>query len=82
MEKNDLNFEILWEIKKILQENRTRSLLPRRTYTIIRIDRKAFHSYTRDLIRPFDEKLVNDMDETACYMCKNIQGAKFALCSK
>ena len=63
---------------KEFYENRTRILLPRRTYTIIRVDGKAFHSYTRGLVRPFDEKLVNDMDETACYMCKNIQGAKFA----
>jgi tRNA(His) 5'-end guanylyltransferase len=59
-------------------ENRTRILLPRRTYTIIRVDGKAFHSYTRGLERPFDDKLINDMDETAAYMCKNIQGAKFA----
>ena len=63
---------------KEFYENRTRNFLPRRTYTIIRVDGKAFHSYTRGLVRPFDEKLVNDMDETACYMCKNIQGAKFA----
>lgn len=63
---------------KEFYEKRTRNFLPRRTYTIIRVDGKAFHSYTRGLIRPFDEKLVNDMDETACYMCKNIQGAKFA----
>ena len=63
---------------KEFYENRTRNFLPRRTYTIIRVDGKAFHSYTKGLIRPFDEKLVNDMDETACYMCKNIQGAKFA----
>jgi tRNA(His) 5'-end guanylyltransferase len=63
---------------KEFYENRTRNFLPRRTYTIIRVDGKAFHSYTRGLARPFDEKLVNDMDETACYMCKNIQGAKFA----
>ena len=63
---------------KDFYENRTRNFLPRRTYTIIRVDGKAFHSYTRGLVRPFDEKLVNDMDETACYMCKNIQGAKFA----
>lgn len=63
---------------KEFYENRTRNFLPRRTYTIIRVDGKAFHSYTRGLERPFDEKLVNDMDETACYMCKNIQGAKFA----
>ena len=59
-------------------ESRTKSLLPRRTYTIIRIDGKAFHTYTRGLERPFDDKLINDMDETAKYLCKNIQGAKFA----
>ncbi len=63
---------------KSFYENRTRFFLTRRTYTIIRVDGKAFHSYTRGLAKPFDEKFVNDMDETACYMCKNIQGAKFA----
>jgi tRNA(His) guanylyltransferase len=59
-------------------EDRTRILLPRRTYTIIRIDGKAFHTYTRGLKRPFDDGLIDDMDATACYLCKNIQGAKFA----
>lgn len=63
---------------KDFYENRTRILLPRRTYTIIRIDGKAFHTYTKDLKRPFDNKFINDMDETACYICKNIQGSKFA----
>ena len=59
-------------------EDRTRNLLPRRTYSIIRIDGKAFHTYTKGLQRPFDDKLMNDMDETAGFLCKNIQGAKFA----
>jgi len=63
---------------KMAYENRTRYLLPRRTYSMIRIDGKAFHTYTKGLIRPFDMKLVNDMDETAIYLCKNIQGAKLA----
>jgi len=58
-------------------ENRTRILLPRRTYTVIRIDGKAFHTYTKGFTRPFDAGLMADMDETACYLCKNIQGAKF-----
>lgn len=62
---------------KEFYENRTRYLLPRRTYTIIRIDGKAFHTYTKGLNRPFDLDLINDMDETTCYLCKNIQGAKF-----
>lgn len=59
-------------------ENRTRTFLPRRTFTIIRIDGKAFHTYTRGLQRPFDDKLINDMDETAGFLCKNIQGSKLA----
>jgi tRNA(His) guanylyltransferase len=70
--------DTLGDRMKDFYENRTRNFLPRRTYTIIRIDGKAFHTYTKGLERPFDEKFINDMDETACYMCKNIQGAKFA----
>ena len=56
-------------------ENRTRILLPRRTYTIIRIDGKAFHTYTKGCERPFDKGLIADMNATAEYLCKNIQGA-------
>ena len=63
---------------KDFYENRTRLFLPRRTYTLIRIDGKAFHTYTHGLKKPFDPGLVEDMDATACYLCKNIQGAKFA----
>lgn len=59
-------------------ENRTRSYLPRRTYIIIRIDGKAFHTYTKGMERPFDDGLIEDMDSTAAYLCKNIMGAKFA----
>lgn len=63
---------------KKFYEDRTRITLPRRTYTIIRIDGKAFHTYTKGMTHPFDDGLIDDMDETACYLCKNIQGAKFA----
>lgn len=59
-------------------ENRSRFMLPRRAYTIIRIDGKAFHTYTKGLKRPFDHDLMDDMDATAAYLCKNIMGAKFA----
>jgi tRNA(His) 5'-end guanylyltransferase len=59
-------------------EDRTRICLPRRTHTIIRIDGKAFHTYTRGLTRPFDDGFIEDMDATAADLCKNIQGAKFA----
>jgi tRNA(His) 5'-end guanylyltransferase len=59
-------------------EDRTRFTLPRRSHTIIRIDGKAFHTYTRGLTRPFDDNFIEDMDMTAAYLCKNIQNAKFA----
>ena len=70
--------DALGDRMKEFYEDRTRIKLPRRTFTIIRIDGKAFHTYTRGLERPFDEGLVEDMDATAAYLCKNIQGAKFA----
>ena len=63
-------------IKKFY-EDRTRYLLPRRAYTILRIDGKSFHFYCRGLVQPFDQGLIEDMDATACYLCKNIQGSKF-----
>lgn len=58
-------------------ENRTRYSLVRRTYTIIRIDGKAFHTYTNGLDRPFDAGFIEDMNDTAKYLCKNVQGSKF-----
>jgi tRNA(His) guanylyltransferase len=62
---------------KDFYENRTRYYLPRRTFTVIRIDGKSFHTYTRGLNRPFDTGLINDMDETTKFLCESIQGAKF-----
>lgn len=59
-------------------ESRTRFFLPRRSYTLIRVDGKAFHTYTKGLQRPFDMGLIDDMDATAVYLCKNIMGAQFA----
>jgi len=71
--KNDA----LGDRMKEFYEDRTRIKLPRRTFTIIRIDGKAFHTYTRGLQRPFDQGLIEDMNATTAYLCKNIQGAKF-----
>lgn len=66
----------LGERMKKNYENRTRYLLPRRTYTIVRVDGKNFSNYTRGLDKPFDMGLIEDMNETAKYLCKNIQGAE------
>jgi tRNA(His) 5'-end guanylyltransferase len=59
-------------------EHRFKTFLPRRTYTIIRLDGKAFHSYTKNCERPYDLKLMSDMDNTAKHLCENIQGCKLA----
>ena len=59
-------------------ELRARPLLPRRTYTVVRLDGKNFHSYTRHLERPFDVQLVVDMAETAQFLCQQVQGVRLA----
>lgn len=59
-------------------ESRFQYYLPRRTYTIIRVDGKAFHTYTRGLNKPFDGELMKDLDDSAKYGCENIQGVRFA----
>lgn len=40
----------------------------------IRIDGKAFHTFTRGFKKPFDRNLMDVMQETMKYLCENIQG--------
>ena len=51
--------------------------LMRRTPVMIRIDGKAFHTFTRGFEKPFDEVLTKAMQETTKYLCENIQGCVF-----
>lgn len=51
--------------------------LMRRTPVAIRIDGKAFHTFTRGFAKPFDEVLGNSMVKTMEHLCKNIQGCTF-----
>ena len=59
-------------------EVRAQTLLPRRTYTIIRLDGKAFHTYTRGCEKPYDRELSVGMQSAAGLLCKEAQGARFA----
>jgi tRNA(His) 5'-end guanylyltransferase len=59
-------------------ERQTRMILPRRSYTLLRLDGKAFHTYTRGLPRPFDEQLLGDMVTTAAFLCKEVAGVVLA----
>jgi tRNA(His) 5'-end guanylyltransferase len=57
-------------------EDRYRFHLTRRTPIIIRLDGKAFHTYTKNLNKPFDIGLIEDMQNTTKFLCENIQGTK------
>jgi tRNA(His) guanylyltransferase len=56
----------------------SRATLPRRMPVILRVDGKAFHSYTTGCQRPFDKRLMNAMNNVALKLCKEIHGAKLA----
>jgi tRNA(His) 5'-end guanylyltransferase len=59
-------------------EATTRFTLPRRTYTILRVDGRAFHSWTRGLAKPYDRSFMDLMDVAAKRLCEQIPGAQFA----
>lgn len=52
----------------------SRHYLITRTPVIIRIDGKAFHTFTKGFRKPFDGVLSEAMQETMKYLCENIQG--------
>lgn len=58
-------------------ENRAKTYLLRRTPVIIRLDGKAFHTFTRGFAKPFDARLMTAMQETTLELCQNIQGCVF-----
>ena len=61
-------------------EDVSRIKLMRRTPVIIRLDGKAFHTWTKGLDRPFDDTFISIMANTTKFVCDNIQGAVFAYC--
>jgi len=52
--------------------------LPERMPVIIRLDGRAFHTLTAKSEKPFDEHFITMMNETAIYLCKEIQGCQLA----
>ncbi|MEU3063643.1 tRNA(His) guanylyltransferase Thg1 family protein [Streptomyces subrutilus] len=55
-----------------------RTVLPRRTYTILRLDGRAFHTYLRDAEKPFDTGFIADMGAVAEALCAEAAGAALA----
>ena len=62
-------------MKKYESVSKTR--LMRRTPVAIRLDGKAFHTFTRGFQKPFDRLLMDAMQETMKYLCQNIQSCVF-----
>lgn len=62
---------------KTFYEQVPKTRLVRRMPVAIRIDGKAFHTFTRGFQKPFDEVLGNSMVKTMEYLCQNIQGCVF-----
>lgn len=59
-------------------EDAYRFYLPKRSYLILRLDGKAFHTLTKGLRRPYDKDFAEIMNQTAIELCRQIQGSQFA----
>lgn len=59
-------------------EDISRIYLTKRSPVIIRIDGRAFHTFTRGFKKPFDAILMNAMKKTAQSLCEKIAGCKLA----
>jgi len=59
-------------------EGAYRISLPIRMPLIIRLDGKSFHTYTKGCKKPVDENIVYCMNQTAEYLCRNIQCCQLA----
>jgi tRNA(His) 5'-end guanylyltransferase len=62
---------------KTFYEDIPKTKLMRRMPVAIRIDGKAFHTFTKGLKKPFDPVLTNAMQRTTQKLCENIQGCVF-----
>lgn len=59
-------------------EHASRYFLDRKVPVLIRVDGKAFHTYTKGAKRPFDQGLIMAMDNTAKELLKECQNAVMA----
>lgn len=61
-------------------ENEYNPKLVKKLPVIIRIDGRAFHTFSRKLEKPFDDILIDSMHDTMRYLCKNIAGCVLGYC--
>ncbi len=59
-------------------EDALRLVLPRRAYIVIRIDGRGFHTFTKNLERPYSRQLADALDQAAIGLCQEMIGCRFA----
>lgn len=59
-------------------ENVWRAYLPRRMPVMMRLDVRAAHTLTKNMEKPWDIDFMNNMDETAIFLCKSISTVQCA----
>lgn len=72
-----MNQESLKNKCKRLQELADYRLLPN-TYIIFHLDGKNFSKFCKQFDKPFDDRFISMMNDTAKYLCENIEHIKFA----
>lgn len=55
-----------------------RQEIPAKSYTILRVDGRAFSSLTKRLDKPFSQDFTKFMDTAALALCHEVQGVQFA----
>ena len=63
---------------KTYYEDPARVLLPRKTWVVIRVDGKGFHTFTRALERPYSRPLADALDAAAIFTAAQMAGCAFA----
>ena len=61
-------------------EDESNKKLVKKLPVIIRIDGRAFHTFTKKLNKPFDDLLIDTMHETMRYLCKHVAGCVLGYC--
>ena len=59
-------------------EDALRLFVPRRTHIVIRIDGRAFHQFTKNLERPYCQRLADALDQAALQLASEMIGCRFA----
>jgi tRNA(His) 5'-end guanylyltransferase len=59
-------------------EDALRLYVPRRSYVVIRIDGRGFHTFTKGLERPYSRRLADALDQAALALCQEMIGCRFA----